>query len=70
MSAVFLRHGDTGPGVTEVADTFTWVTGRHTVKAGADLRWARLDVVSRWLVATRSAGSPWVPTVRSSRPSC
>jgi hypothetical protein len=31
--------------VTELADTVTWVNGRHTVKAGADLRWQRLDVV-------------------------
>jgi hypothetical protein len=31
--------------VTEVADTLTWVTGRHTVKAGFDWRWQRLDVI-------------------------
>ncbi|MGE4084271.1 MAG: carboxypeptidase regulatory-like domain-containing protein [Vicinamibacterales bacterium] len=35
---------DFGTGVTQVADTLTWVRGRHTLKAGADLRWARLDV--------------------------
>jgi hypothetical protein len=31
--------------VTEVADTLTWVTGRHTWKFGADWRWERLDVI-------------------------
>ncbi|HEY6508683.1 MAG TPA: carboxypeptidase regulatory-like domain-containing protein, partial [Vicinamibacterales bacterium] len=36
---------DFGTSVTEVADTLTWVTGRHTLKAGADLRWERLNVV-------------------------
>jgi hypothetical protein len=32
-------------GVTEVADTLTWVAGRHTWKVGADWRWERLDVI-------------------------
>ena len=32
-------------GVSEVADAVTWVTGRHTVKAGLDWRWERLNVV-------------------------
>ena len=31
--------------VTELADTLTWVTGRHTVKAGFDWRWQRLNVI-------------------------
>ena len=31
--------------VSEVADTLTWVKGRHTVKAGFDWRWARLNVI-------------------------
>jgi len=31
--------------VSEVADTLTWVTGSHTIKAGLDWRWERLDVV-------------------------
>jgi hypothetical protein len=31
--------------VTEVADTFTWVTGRHAWKFGADWRWERLNVL-------------------------
>jgi hypothetical protein len=31
--------------VTEVADTLTWVKSRHTIKAGWDWRWERLDVV-------------------------
>jgi len=36
---------DFGTSVTQVADTLTWFRGRHTVKAGADLRWARLNVI-------------------------
>lgn len=36
---------DFGTGVTEIADTLTWLRGRHTIKTGADLRWERLDVV-------------------------
>jgi hypothetical protein len=31
--------------VTEVADTLTWVKGRHTLKAGFDWRWQRLNVI-------------------------
>src|SRR5262249_30467985 len=30
-------------GVTEVADSFTWLKGRHTLKMGLDWRWERLD---------------------------
>ena len=36
---------DFSTSVTEIADTLTWLKGRHTVKAGADLRWERLNVV-------------------------
>lgn len=36
---------DFGTSVTEVADTLTWLTGRHTLKLGANLRWQRLDVI-------------------------
>ena len=36
---------DFGTSVTEVADTLTWVRGRHTVKAGFDWRWARVNVL-------------------------
>lgn len=36
---------DLGTSVTQLADTLTWMKGRHTFKAGADLRWAGLDVV-------------------------
>lgn len=36
---------DFGTRVTEVADTLTWVRGRHTVKAGFDWRWARVNVL-------------------------
>ena len=36
---------DFGTGVVEVADSLTWLKGRHTLKLGFDLRWARLNVV-------------------------
>ena len=36
---------DFGTSVTEVADTLTWVRGRHTVKAGLDWRWERVNVL-------------------------
>jgi hypothetical protein len=31
--------------VTEVADSLSWVKGRHSLKMGLDWRWERLDVV-------------------------
>jgi hypothetical protein len=31
--------------VTEIADSLSWLKGRHTLKMGADLRWERLNVV-------------------------
>ncbi|HTK29136.1 MAG TPA: TonB-dependent receptor [Vicinamibacterales bacterium] len=31
--------------VTEIADSLSWLKGRHTVKAGLDWRWERLNVV-------------------------
>ena len=31
--------------VTEVADSLTWLKGRHALKMGLDWRWERLDVV-------------------------
>ena len=31
--------------MTEIADTLTWVKGRHTVKMGFDWRWERLNVI-------------------------
>ncbi len=36
---------DFGTSVTQVADTLTWLKGRHTIKAGADIRWERLNVI-------------------------
>ena len=33
--------------MTEIADSLTWLKGRHTIKMGADLRWERLNVCSR-----------------------
>jgi len=34
-----------GTNVTEVADSLTWLKGRHTLKTGVDWRWERLDVI-------------------------
>jgi len=36
---------DFGTSVTEIADTLSWVKGRHAIKLGADLRWERLNVI-------------------------
>ncbi len=36
---------DFGTSVTQVADSLTWLKGRHTLKMGADVRWERLNVV-------------------------
>jgi hypothetical protein len=36
---------DFSTSVTQVADTLTWLEGRHTLKMGADLRWERLNVL-------------------------
>ena len=36
---------DFGTSVTEIADSLTWLKGRHTVKMGLDWRWERLNVV-------------------------
>jgi hypothetical protein len=36
---------DFSTSVTQIADTLTWVTGRHTIRMGGDLRWERLDVL-------------------------
>jgi hypothetical protein len=36
---------DFGTSVTQIADSLTWLKGRHTFKMGADLRWERLNVV-------------------------
>ena len=36
---------DFNTGVTEVADSLTWLKGRHTLKMGLDLRWERLNVI-------------------------
>ena len=36
---------DFGTSVTEIADTLTWLKGRHTIKMGGDLRWERLNVI-------------------------
>lgn len=32
-------------GVSQIADTLTWVKGRHTFKTGLDWRWERLNVI-------------------------
>jgi hypothetical protein len=36
---------DFSTSVTQVVDALTWVQGRHTMKAGFDFRWARLNVL-------------------------
>ena len=36
---------DFNTGVTEVADSLTWLKGRHTLKMGFDWRWERLNVI-------------------------
>lgn len=36
---------DFATSVTQIADTLTWARGRHTLKAGFDLRWQRLNVL-------------------------
>ena len=36
---------DFNTGVSEVADSLTWLKGRHTLKMGFDWRWERLNVV-------------------------
>ena len=36
---------DFSTSVTEVADSLTWLKGRHTIKIGLDWRWERLNVV-------------------------
>lgn len=36
---------DFSTGVSELADSLTWLKGRHTVKLGLDWRWERLNVI-------------------------
>lgn len=36
---------DFSTSVTEIADSLTWLKGRHSFKFGADLRWERLNVI-------------------------
>ena len=36
---------DFGTSVTQIADSLSWLKGKHTLKIGADLRWERLNVV-------------------------
>ena len=36
---------DFATSVTQIADSMTWLSGKHTLKIGADLRWERLNVV-------------------------
>ena len=37
-------QSDFKTGVSEVADSLSWIKGRHTIKLGLDWRWERLDV--------------------------
>ena len=36
---------DFGTSVTEVADSLSWLKGRHSLKTGLDFRWERLNIV-------------------------
>ena len=36
---------DFGTSVTQIANSLTWLRGRHALKMGADIRWSRLHVV-------------------------
>ena len=36
---------DFSTNVTQIADSLTWLKGRHTLKMGLDWRWERLDVI-------------------------
>ena len=36
---------DFSTSVTQIADSLTWLKGRHTFKVGGDLRWERLNVL-------------------------
>ena len=36
---------DFSTSVTEIADSLSWLKGRHSIKAGFDMRWERLDVI-------------------------
>src|SRR5262249_41386957 len=36
---------DFGTSVSEIADSLTWLKGRHSFKFGADIRWERLNVI-------------------------
>ncbi len=36
---------DFSTSVTQIADSLTWLKGRHTIKLGVDLRWERLNVI-------------------------
>jgi hypothetical protein len=36
---------DFGTSVTEIADSLTWLKGRHSMKMGLDWRWERLNVI-------------------------
>src|SRR4029077_3296890 len=51
-------------GVSEVADSFTWLKGRHTLKMGLDFRWERLNVVQ----PPSPTGSLSLPTPRRELP--
>jgi hypothetical protein len=36
---------DFSTGVAQIADSLTWIKGRHALKFGGDLRWERLNVI-------------------------
>lgn len=38
-------NADFSTSVTQVVDNYSWASGRHSIKAGIDLRWQSLDVL-------------------------
>jgi hypothetical protein len=58
--------------VTEVADSLTWLKGRHTLKTGLDWRWERLDVIQppwptgSFVFSTVGSDLPGVPNTGNS----
>ena len=49
---------DFNTSVTQIADSLTWLKGRHTVKMGLDWRWERLNVVQPPWPTGRSPSAP------------
>src|SRR4029079_14685606 len=63
---------DFNTSVTEIADTLTWVKGRHTLKTGFAWRWERLNVIQppspTGLLAFNQLGSDLPGTTNTGAP--